>query len=157
MARAAIAAALAAGCAPSWVPPVPAEHVTDAVGLMTTDERRNLNHQLEAYEARTGHQVIVWVSETLPTGVSIERFALRAFNAWGIGRKRFDDGVALFMFIGPRKARIAVGYGLEDKIPDAEAVRIIQEEIAPHTQAGHWSEGITTGVRAIIAAIGDPP
>ncbi len=127
--------------------------MTDGAGVLPAAEVRSLNRSLEAYEDRTGHQVVVWIGKALPQGIPIETFALRAFSEWGLGRKHFDDGVALFVFPDSHRARIAVGFGLEDEIPDAEAVRIIREEIAPRTREGRWVAGIGAGVDAIIDAI----
>jgi uncharacterized protein len=44
---------------------------------------------------------------------------------WKLGRKGFDDGVAMFVFAKGRTIDLEVGYGLEDKVPDAVASRII--------------------------------
>ena len=79
--------------------------------------------------------MLVWIGDT--TGdVPFEEFAVRAFEKWKVGRKGIDDGVVLFFFAKDRKVRIEVGYGLEDKIPDVVASRIIRETIVPHLRAG---------------------
>lgn len=158
MARAAAAAAVSAAChsAPGWIPPTPVSHVTDGTGTLSQAARLELAGTLRRYERRTGHQVVVWISDTLPAGVPLETFAQATFNAWGPGSKRREDGVVLFVLVKDRRARVHVGFGLEHRIPDAEAVRIIRESIAPYTQAGLWDEGITAGVDAILEAIGDP-
>ena len=54
-------------------------------------------------------------------GVPIEDWAVRAFAEWKVGRKGLDNGVALFVFAEDRALRIEVGYGLEDRVPDALA------------------------------------
>src|SRR5689334_17903580 len=100
--------ALAAGFVP---PPAPAHYVTDNVGMLSPQVRQQLDARLERYHSDTGRQVVVWIGDT--TGdVSIEEWAARTFEAWGIGQKGKDNGVALFVFAADRHLRIEVGYGL---------------------------------------------
>ena len=66
--------------------------------------------------------------------------------------KSRDNGAVLFVFVGDRKIRIEVGYGLEGALPDALASRIINEEITPRFREGKYEEGVLAGVEAIILA-----
>ncbi len=125
-------------------PATPTEWVTDNAGFLQESTRASLS--------ASGHQVLVWIGET--TGdVPLEDFTVRAFEKWKVGRKGIDDGVALFVFTKDRKARIEVGYGLEDKIPDAAAGRIIQETLIPRIRAGDPDGAISSGVEAIVARL----
>src|SRR5262249_5000016 len=45
------------------------------------------------------------------------------------------------------------GYGLEDKVPDAVASRIIREVMAPRLRAGDRDGAVTAGVDAVLSAI----
>jgi uncharacterized protein len=138
------------------IPPAPTEFVTDHAGLMSPGGVAQLSRQLEDYERGTGHQVIVWIDRTTG-GVPIEDWAVKAFAAWGVGRKGENDGAALFIFRDDRRMRIEVGYGLEDKVPDARAGRIIDNVIAPRLRAGDADGGVKAGVDALVAAIGGAP
>lgn len=153
---AAAALALAAAAlvaAPAPIPPAPQRWVTDTAGFLSEGTRRSLDARLEAYERSTGHQVLVWIAPT--TGETpIEDFAARTFQSWKVGRKGIDDGLVLFIFTGDRKVRFEVGYGLEDKVPDAIASRIIREALAPRLQAGDRDGAVEAGVDAALAAIG---
>jgi uncharacterized protein len=134
------------------IPPTPTRWVTDGAGFLEPATRDALDAQLEDYQRRTGHQVVVWIGPS-PAGDSVEDFAVRAFEAWGIGRKGQDDGLAIFVFADARKIRFEVGYGLEDRVPDAIASRIIAETMAPRLQAGDRNGAVTAGVAAALAAI----
>jgi uncharacterized protein len=123
---------------------------------MSTGGVAQLSRQLEDYERGTGHQVIVWIDRTTG-GVPIEDWAVKAFAAWGVGRKSENDGAALFIFRDDHRMRIEVGYGLEDKVPDARAGRIINDVIAPRLRAGDADGGVKAGVDALLAAIGGAP
>jgi uncharacterized protein len=160
----ALAALLAAGAAagparagdPTAIPAAPTEFVTDRAGFLSPAAASDLSRKLEDYERGTGHQVIVWIDKT--TGaVPIDDWAVRAFKAWGVGRKGHDDGVAMFIFSDDRKLRIEVGYGVEDVLPDARAGRIIQNDMVPRIRAGDRDGAVKAGVDAVLAALGGAP
>ena len=69
-----------------------------------------------------------------------------------MGDKSRDNGAVLFVFVGDRKVRIEVGYGLEGALPDALASRIINDEITPRFREGKYGDGVLAGVEAIILA-----
>ena len=141
---------------PTPIPAAPTAFVTDRAGFLSPAYAAKLTTELEDYERGTGHQVIVWIDKTTG-GVPIDDWAVKAFAAWGIGRKGHDDGVALFIFSDDRKMRIEVGYGLEGNVPDARAGRIIQNEMAPRIRAGDRDGAVDAGVNALLAAIGGAP
>ena len=138
------------------VPPAPTRWVTDSAGLLSTDARTALDTRLETYQKTTGHQVIVWIAPTIGEE-NLEEWSARVFTTWGIGRKGEDDGLALFVFPNDRAMRIEIGYGLEDKLTDAYAKRIITEAIAPQLAAGHNDVAIQNGVDQILARLGGDP
>jgi len=143
---------------PSWsaetpIPPSPTTWVTDTVGLLSPATKDSLERRLSAYNAPTGHQIIVWIGST--TGdAPLEDWTIRAFTKWKVGRKKLDDGLALFMFTQDRKVRIEVGYGLEGTVTDAIASQIIRNEIVPRMRAGDPDGAVTAGVNALLATIG---
>lgn len=121
---------------------------------MSPGAANSLNTRLQAYERQTGHQLLVWVGAS--TGiVPIDDFAVRAFEAWRVGRQGMDDGLVLFIMAEDRRLRIEVGYGLEAVIPDATASRIINEVIVPRIQAGDRDAAVVAGMEAVAAAIGE--
>jgi uncharacterized protein len=133
-------------------PPSPTAWVTDNAGVLGEGTRASLDRRLDAYAKSSGHQVLVWIGDT--TGdVPLEEFTVKAFERWKVGRKGIDDGVVVFLFAKDRKVRIEVGYGLEDKIPDVIASRIIREDIVPRMQAGDPEGAVTSGVEAIVARL----
>jgi uncharacterized protein len=147
---------LARADAATPIPAAPSAFVTDRAGFLSPAAVSELSQKLEAYERGTGHQLIVWIDRTTG-GVPIEDWAVKAFKAWGVGRKGHDDGVALFIFSDDRTLRIEVGYGLEGNVPDARAGRIVQHDIAPRIRAGDRDGAVRAGVDALIAAIGGAP
>jgi uncharacterized protein len=147
----ATAGAVAAG---TPIPPAPERWVTDRAGFLSPGAAAELDRRLEGYQRQSGHQMLVYIDRTTG-GVPIEDWAVRAFQGWKVGRQRADDGVVLFAFADDRRLRIEVGYGLEDRIPDAVAKRIIDERITPRIRAGDRDGAIRAGVDAMLIAIGD--
>jgi uncharacterized protein len=136
------------------IPPAPTRWVTDPGGFLSPDTRAALDRRLEAFERSSGgHQVLVWIGGTLGDQ-ALEDWAARTFEAWGVGRKGLDDGAAIFVFGQDRKIRIEVGYGLEERLTDLRAARIIREEMAPRLQRGDRDGAVTAAVDRVLAAVG---
>lgn len=126
--------------------------VVDEAQVLTPAQRTALDQMLQQFEQQKGAQIFIL---TLPTlaGEPIERFAVRVFEAWGVGRKGVDDGVLLVAAIEDRKLRIEVGYGLEGAIPDIVAGRIIREQIAPAFQQQAYAQGLMAAATQLMLHI----
>jgi uncharacterized protein len=53
--------------------------------------------------------------------------------------------------------RIEVGYGLEDRLTDAQSSVIIHQVITPAFKTGNFSKGISDGVAAMLVVLGGNP
>ena len=132
--------------------PVLTGRVVDDAKLLDPASEQKLASQAAALERATGHQFVIVTVPSLQ-GASIERFSHGLGNQWGIGRKRFDDGVLLVVAPDERMVRIEVGDGLTSKLSDEKSQRIIDAVMLPHFRHGELQQGIVTGAEAIIAAI----
>lgn len=148
--------ALPARAVETPIPPSPTRWVTDNAGFLPEPARRALDAELQAYERQTGHQIIVWIGQTTG-GVPIEDWAVRAFAKWRVGRKGLDDGIALIIMAEDRRIRIEVGYGLEPKVPDITASRIINEVMTPRIRAGDRGGAVQGAIQALTASIEGKP
>jgi uncharacterized protein len=151
----ALAALLASGAA--WaetpIPPPPTAFVTDRAEFLSPAARSELDTRLDSYATTTGHQVLVYIDHTTG-GVPIEDWAVKAFERWKVGRKGIDDGAVLFVFKDDHQLRIEVGYGLEDRVPDLLASRIINDGAVPRIRAGDNDGAIRAAVDQLTQAIG---
>jgi uncharacterized protein len=138
------------------IPAAPTRWVTDQSHFVSEATRSALDARLERYQQATGHQVIVWIGTTLGDA-PLEEWAAKAFAKWGIGQKGKDDGVAIFVFPTDHRMRIEVGYGLEDRLPDAYAARILNEVMQPELKAGHPDQALTSGVDQVLSRVGGEP
>jgi uncharacterized protein len=137
------------------IPPSPSRWVTDEAGFISAAARSQLDARLESFERSTGHQVLVYIGRTTG-GVPIEDWAVRAFQAWRVGRRGLDDGLVLFVMAEDRRARIEVGYGLEGDVPDIIAGRIINDALIPRIREGDNDGAVSDAVTEILAAAGGP-
>ena len=145
-------ALVAARAAEVSIPPPPTRWATDTAGFMSPQALQAVDRTLESFERATGTQVLVWIGGTTGDAV-LEDWTVRAFARWKVGRKGLDNGLILFLFANDRSARIEVGYGLEDKVPDASASRILNDVILPRIGAGDRDGAVQAGVNALMVAI----
>lgn len=78
--------------------------------------------------------------------------AVRVVESWGLGRKDRNNGVLLLIAMTDRKARIEVGYGLEDRLTDALSRRILEDRLFPAFRTGQYSAGILATCDSLIEA-----
>lgn len=130
--------------------------VTDTAGVLSPTDERKLESLLESLRRNTTNEIAVVVLPDLG-GQPIERVALELGRQWKVGAKDKNNGVVLCVAIAERKLRIEVGSGLEGDLTDAEAGRIIREEITPSFRAGKLYEGLFNGIVAIHTRISDQP
>jgi uncharacterized protein len=134
------------------VPPVPHHYVTDNAGALDASTHGAIEAELKAYEQQTHHQVVVWIDQT--TGdVPLETWTAETAHSWRIGRRGYDDGAVLFLFMRDHRVRIEVGYGLESSLTDADSKRIIDETIVPSMRAGNPNAAVANGVGAMLKTI----
>jgi uncharacterized protein len=136
---------------PQKLPDKPKVWVSDFAGILDGDQEAQLNMMLRTYEDSTSNQVVV---VTFPDAQNypVEEFSIRLAEKWKVGQKDRENGVILAVFMKERKVRVEVGYGLEDKIPDAIAFRIAQNIVPSYFRKGGYYQGIYQGVVAIMQA-----
>jgi uncharacterized membrane protein YgcG len=133
--------------------------VTDAAGVLTTEEHAALEAKLEALEQSTSVEFAV-VTVTSLDGMTIDEYKTALFNAWGIGKRGKNNG--LLLVIAPTEGKrgkvgIEVGYGLEPLLTDGVTGSITRSSIVPGWRSDHRANGIIAGVDAFIAKIGEAP
>ena len=113
----------------------PPRLVNDFAGLLNQNEVAMLETKLRSYHDTTSTQVyIVIVNDLL--GYDKSDYAFRLGEKWGIGQKNKNNGALIL--VKPKAGRekgeafIAIGYGLEDVIPDITANHIVDLEMIPY-------------------------
>lgn len=130
--------------------PPPTTFVRDQADMLDPTFERELNEWLSAFQKETCHQVLV-VSVASLDGQTLAEYARDYANRVGLGYQRLNNGVLLAVSPKTRGARIQIGCGLEDVIPDAQANAIMQEDFLPAASEGEWQRGILDSVEALMS------
>lgn len=138
--------------------PPPQGYVSDFANLLEPATQVSLESRLELLSKETGAELAVVTVLTLDSD-SIEGYAVRLFDEWGIGKAASDNGVLFITALAERQVRIEVGYGLEPIITDGRAGRILDNSVLPSFRESDYATGIVAGVDALEALIrsGAPP
>lgn len=133
-------------------------YVNDYAGLLSQPAKDQLEARLTQLEKDTTAEVAVVTIVSLE-GDTIEDYAVRLFEKWGIGKKGKDNGVLFLVSLTDHQMRIEVGYGLEPVITDGRAGRIRDNDVIPRFKQDDYEGGITAGVASIEKYIRDntPP
>ena len=137
-------------CRAVAVPPLKG-YINDYANMMSPETRARLEQEIRAFERTDSTQIAIL---TVPSteGDPIEDFSIRVAEKWKIGQKGKDNGIILVVAEKDRKLRIEVGRGLEGKLTDLMAGRIIDLAIKPRFKRGDYNGGFTAGVHAMIDA-----
>lgn len=135
----------------SVLPDKAPSRVVDVAGILDAAREQSLDARLAEFERESSTQIVV---VTIPSlgGEEISDFANRLFERWGLGQKGQNNGVLLLVATGDRKARIEVGYGLEDRLTDALSRRILEERLFPAFRQGRYADGIDAASDGIVEA-----
>ena len=126
--------------------------VVDRAGLLSPPEEQSLTNASASLEKEVGPQFVIVTVDDLQ-GYSIEEYGVGLGRHWGIGHKSRNDGLLLIVAPKERKVRVEVGYGLEKRVSDQFAKEVIDRQIIPQFEAGHYSTGIEAGSAALIARL----
>ena len=113
--------------------PKPTSWVNDYAGVLSSDQKQELDNMLKGFETATTNQIFICIMQNLPAGTTLEEYVNELFAQWQPGQKDKDNGVLLAIFINDRKLRIEVGYGLEEKLTDAASKLIIANAQTAHS------------------------
>ncbi|WP_303720232.1 YgcG family protein [Malonomonas rubra] len=141
-------------CAPAASLDIPQAkgYVNDSAGLLSQTSKLKLEQFLREFEKSDSTQIVVLTIPTLD-GEVLEDYALRVLETWGVGQKEKDNGALLLIAKAERKIRIEVGYGLEGRLTDLLAGRIIDNEITPRFKQGDFDGGVIAGVVGMAEAV----
>lgn len=127
--------------------------VTDAAGVLTKDQKTQLESQLNDYRTKTSNEIAVLIIKSL-SGAVIEDVGVQVGRAWGVGTKDKSNGILMLISLEDRAITIQTGYGLEGAVPDVVAKGVIDTDITPHFRDGDYFKGIAAGIDALEKHIG---
>ena len=132
------------------LPEVSRTIVTDYTGTLSPSEKQALENKLVAFADTASTQIAVVLVNTTE-GYDVADYTVRLAQKWGVGEKKYDNGIMLLAAIGDRAVTIQTGYGVEGGLPDAIAYRIIENDIKPAFRGGNFYKGLDDATNSIIS------
>ncbi len=127
--------------APTYPTPTSSFYVLDGADVLSDKtEATIIDTGVRFEQTRSQPQIVVITVESLE-GMSVEEYAVEVFEQWGIGQEKEDNGVLVLFAKQERKIKIEVGYGLEGRIPDGKAGRILDDHLGA-LQDDAFDEGL---------------
>lgn len=137
-------------------PMVPYRLVNDFAGIFSYAANQALEQKLLAYHDSTSTQIYVVTVNDLG-GYAPSDYAFRLGEKWQVGQKSKNNGAVIL--IKPKRgnsrgqAFIATGYGLEARINDAYAGRIVRNVMIPYFMEEDYFGGVNAAVDEMIARL----
>lgn len=134
------------------LPARPQGPVADIAGIIDDAAEVSITQICRALWEQAGFALVV---ATLPSldGIPIEEYAVKLYEAWGIGKAGKDEGVLVLLSLDPRRCRIEVGYGSEGYLNDAKTGRILDEFGFPYFKTGAYSQGMLALCGAVAQVV----
>jgi len=126
-------------------------YVNDYAHMISGSARAKLEEELKSFEQSDSTQLVILTIPSLE-GEPPEDFGIRVVEAWKLGQARKDNGILLLVSRDDRKMRIEVGRGLEGRLTDLMAGRIIDLVIKPWFKRGDFDGGFAAGIASLIDA-----
>jgi len=136
--------------------PSPTGYVNDFANILSQSDKERLNSEITAIEKATTVEIAIVTIDSLE-GVSIEEYAVKLFEKWGIGKKSTDNGLLILVSKNDREYRIETGYGLEGTINAARAGRIGRDILEPNFKKGEYGEGLYEAVLEVKDLLSNNP
>jgi uncharacterized protein len=130
----------------------PVGFVNDYSQTLTQTEKQNLESKIAQFKKDSSNEISVVIIKSLG-GDTIENFAVKLFEDWGIGEKGKDNGVLIFVAKDDREMRIEVGYGLEGALTDAQSSWIINQIMTPAFKNNNFYGGLDGAVGKILSIL----
>lgn len=131
--------------------PKPTGYVSDFAHVIDPQSKASLEAYCTLVEEKTGAQIAL---VTLPSlqGEPIEDVANDLFHAWGIGKKKQDNGALFLLAIQDRKTRLEVGFGLGEAVPDGMA-GLMLNEMRPALREQQYGQAFLAAAEELGGAI----
>src|SRR5918994_7702545 len=148
-----------AAAGPPFPRPVDGQAVYDSAGILSDAAIADAEATIDAIEARTAAEIVVY-TQLVDYGVTTEETEARAralIDQWGVGRRGFDDGLAIFFDIDPSmehgQVQLYAAPGFEATyLTNEDRQRIFDEDMVPHLFDADFDAALDAAMRKIDTA-----
>ncbi len=130
--------------------------VYDYESVLDSIQEKQLSDLYINHEKNTTNEIVLITTSNYGADTTIEAFAHRAFNNFGIGKKAINNGVLIVYSGANHQTRIQTGYGTEKVLTDSIAKEIIANLMIPHFKNNEAFEGIWAGSKAVVEFLERP-
>lgn len=138
------------------IPDIPSKEkqtrIYDDAHILNKSQINFLEQKLIKYADSTSTQIVIATTKTL-NGDDISLTATKWGHKWGVGQADKDNGIFILVASEDRKIDISTGYGIEYRLTDLMAERILNRVILPEFKRGDYFTGLNKGTDAIIATL----
>ncbi len=128
------------------------EAVYDYISLLSTSQLNALKTKLKNYADTTSTQIVIAIISST-NGEDISLLGAQWGQKWGVGQSKEDNGIFIILAKDDRTIDINTGYGIEYRITDLMAERIINRVMIPEFKKGDYYAGLDKGTNAIFDAL----
>ena len=121
----------------------------DYIDLLTPQQQSDLRSKLIRYSDTTSTQIVVAIISTT-NGDDISMVGANWGEKWGIGQADEDNGILILLENEDRTVDINTGYGIEYRITDRMAEKIINNYMIPEFKLGNYYEGLDSGTNIMF-------
>ena len=138
-------------------PPLLTQPVNDFADVIDPESEREIDRRIRALQAATGDVIAVATVRTFQPYATIDDYAVRMFEngGRGVGQKGKDNGALVLLAADDRRARIEVGYDLEEFVTDGFAGDTIRRYMAPEFRTGSYGRGLLAGITQVINRVAE--
>lgn len=124
----------------------------DYINLLSPSQQTALENKLIRYADSTSTQIVMAIISST-NGDDISYVGAQWGQDWGIGQKDEDNGILILLAKDDRRIDINTGYGIEYRVTDLMAERIINRIMIPEFKNNNYYAGLDKGADAIFAAL----
>lgn len=122
--------------------------------FISEGEEEALEEKLEKFSRETSNQIVIVIVDDIG-GTEASEYATQLGQEWGVGKGDKDNGIVILLKPtggqGQRKFFIAIGQGLEGRIPDATSYEIQERELLPYLKEGKNYEALDHTTTVLMA------
>lgn len=133
--------------------PTDALYVNDFADVIDKKVEEEIIEYGKLLNEKNGTQVVL-VTVDFTNGVSLEDYAYKLFNKWGIGSKEKNNGLLILLSIGDDDYWAMQGEGLEDSLTSGKISGILNEYLEPDFAAKDYSAGAEKVYGTFIQELG---
>lgn len=134
------------------VPARPSGNVSDFAGALGAASEAAIEASIQSLAGRDVKLAVAVIASASPQ--QPKEWAVEAFNTWGVGEKGKDNGVLVLLAVQDRRVEIETGYGVEARLTDSQAGRLLDTHAVPYFRRNDWAGGLVALCQGIDEHLG---